>query len=355
MNIGRDSRARTDHRLRHLRSVLSWGAGAVVLAWVLAQPDYPELLALLRRAGPALLWVLWLEPLRWASQAAAWQLLFFPGQRLPFRTVLWASAVASAVNDLLPALSVGGNLLKARHVIHRGIPRSQATAVGIVDISLHGVSALGWSLIGLTALGLLSDDAELFRTSLTGSLFLVLAIGLFVGAQWFASARMARLLQQRFGARGWDRLAEGTDRTRHYLVTLWRRRTTCLVSVLSRMAGRALMVPEILFVGWLMGTGIAIWQAMAITGLVILVKTVSFMIPARIGVQEGAFLATGALLGLETELMFAIALTVRLREVLPQIPVLAVWWFSESRRLNGSTGHDPGNPPPPRAAPHEPE
>lgn len=338
---------------RHLRSTLAWGTGSAILACVLMQPDYTALLELLQQAGPALLWVTLLEPLRWVTQAAAWQLLFLPGHRAGFATILWASAVASAVNELLPAFSVGGNLLKARHVVQRGIPGTQATAVGIVDISLHAISALAWSLIGLSTLSTVADDAELFRASLLGSLLLVLVILLFVGAQLFASEWIATLLQRRFNARGWDRLADGAGHTRHCLLGIWRRRTTCLGSVLSRMTGRALMVPEILFIGWLTGVDIALWQAMTVTGLVILVKTASFMIPARIGVQEGAFLAVGALLGLQTELMFTIALTVRVRETLPQIPVLVIWWLTEARRLTAAQAPVAENPPPPRAAPGE--
>lgn len=321
-----------------LRPLLAWGLGAVVLAYVLAQPDYPALFGLLQNAGFTLLWVLWLEPLRWSSQAAAWQLLFPPGQRARFSSVFYASALANAVNELLPTLSVGGNLLKARHLVRRGVSGVQATAAGIVDISLHGVSALGWSLIGLLALSALVRDTELFQASLLGSLVLALIIMAFIGAQLFTSTRLANLLQRRFDARGWNKLARGAEPTQRCLLAIWRRRSTCLSSVLLRMAGRALMVPEMLFVGWLMGADIAFWQATAVTGLVILVKTASFMIPARIGVQEGAFLAAGALLGFETELMLALALAVRAREVLPQLPVLLLWWLDESRRLSAVSG-----------------
>jgi len=317
-----------------VRSILTWGLGLAVLAYVLAQPDYPALWVLLQTAGLALLWVVLFEPLRWLSQALAWHILFAAGCRARFASVFYASALASAVNDLLPALSVGGNLLKARHLVKRGISGSEATAVGIVDISLHAVSALGWSLIGLAALGKVADDADLFRVSVFGSIVLALVIAFFVGAQLFASGRVARLLERRFSARGWDQLAHGADRTQRCLLEIWRRRATCLASVGSRMAGRALMVPEIMFVGWLMGGDVAFWQATTLTGVVILVKTASFMIPGRIGVQEGAFLAVGALLGLQTELVFAIALAVRLREILPQLPVLLVWWLGESRRLS---------------------
>ena len=313
------------------RSALGWGLGVAMLAYVLVQPDYPALFQLLQTAGFALFAVVLLEPLRWATQALAWQILFVPGRRPGFAPIFYASALGNAVNDLLPAMSVGGNLLKARYLVKLGVSGVDATAAGIVDISLHAVSALGWSLIGLLMLSRAANGGEIFHASLVGSLVLVLLILLFVGAQLFASRRVAALLQRRFSRQGWEGLADGADQTQARLLEIWDRRTHCLASVLSRMAGRALMLPEILFVSWLLGAEIALWQAAALTGSIILVKTASFMIPARIGVQEGAFLGVGALLGLATEWMFAIALAVRMREVLPQLPVLMLWWFSESR------------------------
>jgi len=104
-----------------------------------------------------------------------------------------------------------------------------------------------------------------------------------------------------------------------------------LLSVLLRMTGRALMVPEIMFIGWLTGTDIGLLEAAMITGLVILVKTVSFVVPARIGIQEGTFVAAGKLLSISAEPMFAIAIAIRLRETLASLPVLLHWYLQEWR------------------------
>lgn len=314
-----------------LKPLLGWSVGLLVLLYVLWQQDYAALARSLRAAGPALLLVLLLEPLLWLSQAGAWQWLFAAGQRARFGDTLYASASASAVNNLLPVFAIGGDLLKARHLVKRGVSGAAATAAGIVDLSLHAVAALCWSLTGLAILGFTTSDAGLLLASASGSVVLSAIIIGFITIQLLASARLARWLQQRFSQRGWNVLATDTSAAQQRLLQIWRQPQVLLGSVLLRLLGRALMVPEIMFIAWLLDADIGIADAAMITGLVVLVKTVSFAIPARVGVQEGAFVAAGSLLAIPAELMFSIAIAIRLRETLASLPLLLHWYIQEWR------------------------
>jgi len=315
----------------NLKPLLGWSLGLLVLLYVLWQQDYALLWHSLQQAGWALLLVLLFEPLLWLSHAGAWQLLFPRQQRARFADVYYASASASAINNLLPVFAIGGDLLKARHLVRCGVRGSAVTAAGMVDLSLHAVSALGWSLTGLTMLAQITSDRELLLASISGSILLAVLILAFIAVQLLASQRLAEGLQRRFSQRGWNVLASDTGKAQQGLLQLWRQPGTLLHSVLLRMAGRALMVPEIMFVSWLLDTDIGATEAAMITGLVILVKTVSFAVPARIGVQEGAFLAAGKLLAIAAEPMFAIAIAIRLRETLASLPVVLHWYLQEWR------------------------
>lgn len=315
----------------NLKSLIGWSLGLLVLLVVLWQQDYALLWQSLQQAGWPLLLVLLLEPLLWLSHAAAWQLLFPAAQRARFADTYYASASASAINNLLPVFAIGGDLLKARHLVKRGVSGSAATAAGMVDLSLHAVSALVWSLTGLVLLAQLTDDRELLLASSIGSVVLALAIIAFIAAQLLASRSLAERLQRRFIQRGWNVLASDTGRARQGLLQLWRQPGTLMQSVLWRLAGRTLMVPEIMFISWLLGSDIGAADAAMITGLVILVKTASFAVPARIGVQEGAFVASGQLLALAAEPMFAIAIAIRVRETLASLPILLHWYLQEWR------------------------
>jgi len=318
--------------MRGWRRLLGGGLGLAILVWLLARQDPAQMQAALQSAGWSLLLILLVEPLLWLSQTVGWYLLFTPGRRPRFVDTYAASAVASGFNNLLPVFAVGGDILKARHVIKRGVSGAEATAAGIADLSLHGVSALGWSLIGLVMLNLVTGDTELSYASAVGVVLLALAIGAMIGAQLFGSQALARRMQARFTRRGWDALARNTDLAQRDLLLIWRRRSLLLLSVLARMVGRFVMVPEILFICWLLGTPLSLADALLITGLVVLVKTVSFFVPARIGVQEGSFVAAGALLGLSSELMMIVAIAIRLREAVAHMPVLLIWYLSEWRQ-----------------------
>ena len=321
-----------DWLIRRWRVLLGGGLGFAVLVWLLSHQDLSLMVQTLQQAGWALWLILLVEPVLWLSQTLGWYLLFTPGRRPRFTDSYAASAVASGFNNLLPVFAVGGDILKARHLVKRGISGAEATAAGIADLSLHGVSALGWSLIGLLMLNRISEDAELSLGSAIGVLLLALAISAMIGAQLFGSRALAARLQARFSRRGWDALARNTDLAQRDLLLIWRRRGLLLLSVLARMSGRFVMVPEILFVSWLLGAPLLIGQAVLVTGLVVLVKTVSFIVPARIGVQEGSFVAAGALIGLPAELMLTVAIAIRLRETLAHLPVLLFWFASEWRQ-----------------------
>jgi len=307
--------------------------GLVLLAWILAAQDLGALAGAIRRAGWWLALVMLVEPLLWLSHALGWHLLFTPGRRPRFADSYAASALASAFNNLLPVFAVGGELLKARHLMQRGTPGAEVGAAGIADLSLHGVSALAWSLLGLLMLGQVASDPQVLAASRLGMVLIGGAVAALIGAQLYGSAALARWLEARLRRRGSEALAHSTGRAQAALLKIWRRRALLLLSILVRMAGRFVMVPELLFVAALMGEPMSLADAVLVTGLVVLVKTVSFIIPARIGVQEGTFVAAGMLLDQPGALMLGLALAVRLRETLTHLPVLALWYWSEWRRL----------------------
>ena len=63
------------------------------------------------------------------------------------------------------------------------------------------------------------------------------------------------------------------------------------------------------------------------------VRGLSFLVPAGLGLQEGAYVALGALIGLPADMMLALSLASRLREILPSLPGLLLWQHVERRRL----------------------
>ena len=82
-----------------------------------------------------------------------------------------------------------------------------------------------------------------------------------------------------------------------------------------------------------MGAPIGFGDALLIKGLAVGLRGVAFAVPAGLGVQEGGFVAIGLMVGLPPELMIAVSLATRVREILPSIPFLFVWQHIEGRAL----------------------
>ena len=68
-------------------------------------------------------------------------------------------------------------------------------------------------------------------------------------------------------------------------------------------------------------------------GLTQALRHLAFIVPAGLGVQEGALVFFGHALGVSTELALAVSAVKRLREVLCGVPPLLWWQWSETRRL----------------------
>ena len=59
----------------------------------------------------------------------------------------------------------------------------------------------------------------------------------------------------------------------------------------------------------------------------------AFVVPNSYGIQEGAFVVLGALVGLVPESALAISLAIRVREVFIDVPGLLLWQRAEGRAL----------------------
>jgi len=314
-----------------LRLILGWAAGLAVLAGLAAFHDLEAVFWLLAEGGVPIFTVCLFAAVLWLAGTVSWRLLFQPSVRPPFRRALSGTIAASAANALLPVLAVGGEALKVHHVVKRGTPGPDATAAALADIAVQALVALLWALTGVAILSQVAADSALTRGALTGLVLLGCGIGAFIalqvmGTASFAARRAARLLRQP----GWDAVVSTVEEVDDKLRAIYRRAWPIAAAGAVRYLGRATLVLEILLAGFFLGGNVDPLHAVMIAGLVYAVRAISFAVPARMGFQEGGFVAAGAMVGQPAELMLAIALAVRLRETLPHLPVLAVWYRHEA-------------------------
>jgi hypothetical protein len=70
----------------------------------------------------------------------------------------------------------------------------------------------------------------------------------------------------------------------------------------------------------------------AMESLLLAVRNAAFMVPAALGVQEGAYLLLAPLLGLPASTVIALSLLKRGRDVAIGVPALVSWQLLEVRR-----------------------
>jgi len=85
--------------------------------------------------------------------------------------------------------------------------------------------------------------------------------------------------------------------------------------------------------GRLLGHPIGIIEAGRLKSLSNTVRDAAFVGPNSDGVQEGACVLLGGLIGLSPDVSLAVSLAIRIREVLIDVPGLIAWQAVEGRAL----------------------
>ncbi len=311
--------------------------GLTAIGALIAWQGFSSVFGLLDQAGwPLLLVCLFAIPEQ-ALTAEAWRRLF-PPDRLPrFSLTLMASWMGSAVNTLLPVASIGGEVAKARVLTHWSHAGTDTTSTMIVDKTVQALSVLVWTSCGIFMLIYIDPNSPMVEAAVTGAVLLGGGIGGFIAVQLAGGLSFVAKILHRFrqsrGRDGLLHLVESAGITDQSIRAIYKRPGAYILSCFLRLGGRFILVGEILFVSHLMGHPIGILEIVMIEGLAAGLRGVAFAVPNGFGVQEGAFIAVGALLGLPADLMLAISLATRVREILPCVPFLLLWQHTEGKAL----------------------
>jgi uncharacterized membrane protein YbhN (UPF0104 family) len=128
------------------------------------------------------------------------------------------------------------------------------------------------------------------------------------------------------GAASLDReLRAALNRNRNLIVVT-------LLHLLALLSGSF----EVWFALRLFGHPVSVADAVILESMCQALRTLAFLVPAGLGVQEAGLVIFGHLLGISSELALAVSLAKRMREVLCGLPALASWQWVEARRLRGA-------------------
>jgi putative membrane protein len=313
-------------------------AGILLLIGLVAHEGLPCVLQAFARAGWPLLLLVPAHLVPLALDAQAWRILLNPIDRQRRATLLfllWIAAVREAIGRLLPAASIGGEIVGIRLSRLRLKDTTAVAATVIVEVLItlfvqYLFCGLGLVLILHTAPGI--GKIWSFSAGLLLSLPIpVVVFFLLRHAAVFGriEALAKRLLgmENRFTMR-----LDGArlDREVHRLLSQPSRLARTLI---WQFAGYVVGSAETWFALKLLGHPVDIGAAIAIEALTQAVRHLTFFVPAGLGVHEAGVMLLASLAGVSSEVALSLALIKRMREILFGVPALLSWQWVESRQL----------------------
>lgn len=245
---------------------------------------------------------------------------------------IWGRLVRDSGSELLPLSQVGGYVLGARAVALTGVSGSAASASTIVDVTLELFGQLGYTALGLGWLLHLRPEAPFAASVAVGLAVATLIATIFIGVQrrgFDLFGRSARML-----GRGWaTKMAAGAGALHAALTGIYLRRRRVLSSFCLHFACWIASTLEAWLALRFAGARLGFATVLVIESLLYATRSVAFLIPNAVGVQEGAYILLGASFGLTPEMALALSLLKRARDLTIGLPALAAWQLLESGRL----------------------
>ena len=252
----------------------------------------------------------------------------------PFVVFLLARWVRESAKLLLPLAQIGGDVIGMRFMTLHGMSAKEAIALTTADLTAEVLAQLAFTVLGVVLLSLLVslEDAYVF---IVGLVLASLVLAAFVFAQ---RSGLLHLIDKAilFIAKPLLSGQQSLLGLHESLLRYYRNKKACLRSGSLHLAAWLAGSLEVWAIFWLIGSPITLLEACLIEGLVQAIKSVAFIVPAALGVQEGAFILVAATLLASTTPALALlaSLVRRGRHILMGLPALLWWHIYELRALS---------------------
>ena len=307
--------------------------GVLLFTGVIAWQGLYDVTVALRRAGWGIIAVALLHlPQVWAD-ALGWRRLVPAGQPPPRRTMIWARWIGESINDLLPVLQMGGNVVKAWLLANRGVSAASAGASVVVDVTLVVLTQLLFTFFGVSVLvPSLGGARTLLVVSVGAGIMAALLAGFYVVQRRGFFGLLVRLSKRILGGPEWASFADRATTMDADVLRLYGDRRALIVSGCWHLLAWFVGIAEVWFALYLLGHPVDVRTALLFESLGQAIRTGAFAIPGALGVQEGGYVLVGSALGIDPGVALGLSLVRRVRELLLGIPGLATWQASTIRR-----------------------
>jgi putative membrane protein len=289
---------------------------------------------LLAGAGWRLVLLVPLQTLPLLLDVLGWRSIILGQVRVP--ALFSIACIRQAINRLLPVANVGGELAGVRLLTRQGVPGATAGASIVVELLLSLFAQYLFVAIGVVCLVSRSGGARVVHALMVGLAAglppLILMIVFVHEGRVFQriEARVSRLLRP--WIQGYPGIGQGA-RADAVVRETFAARGRVLRALGWQLAGLVAGCSETWFALRWLGHPVGLAEALVLESLTQAAKSVLFMIPSALGVQEAGLIGAGMLLGLSSEAALALSLAKRMREVLFGLPWLLAWQWIEGRTL----------------------
>lgn len=269
-----------------------------------------------------------------ALDGYVWRFLFPRDIERPVALLLWARWIGEGVNTLMPAFQVGGALVRTRLLVVRGVPGRIVGASVVVDLTLSTLTQLLFTLVGVGLLLAHYGNNDIAKGAGAGvALGLILVICFCVFQHRGLFTYLVGLVSRVAKGRDWVNAVGGAEALDDEIRQLYRRCWALTFNAAGQMLAWALGAAEIWLALYFMDIPVTIADALLLESLILAVRAAAFFVPGAVGVQEGAFVLLGAVIGIGPEVALALSLIKRVRELVIGVPALLAWQLAEGKHL----------------------
>jgi putative membrane protein len=243
---------------------------------------------------------------------------------------IWARMVRDATSELLPFSHLGGILLGARTAASHGVLQPVAFGSMVTDVTTEMLAQIVFIAVGVVTLMTFTPHSSLTFSVTSGAAFGLLTIVLSC-AGFVALQRHGRTFTTKLISRLFPNAAPVTNSVAAQIEAIYRRPAKVGLSVLFHCGGWLASALSTWIALLLMGVRAHVWAVVAIESLVCAVRSVAFLVPSGLGVQEAAYAAIAPLFGVGAEIGLAVSVLKRARDIAVGLPILLLWHWSESR------------------------
>jgi putative membrane protein len=302
--------------------------GLALATWLIIHVGAPAIGAGLRTAGWTGLWAIsGFHLIITTTMGLAWWRLGRTGGRLSF---IWARLVRDAGSELLPLSQIFGCLLGARAVTTQGVAAATAGATMLIDATIEFGAQIAYIALGLALLVWQLPQSPLVTPLLSGAGIVAMIVASIAAVwrlglpRWMTSHPRVSWLKAAYAAR----LAE----LKREIANIYQGKRTLWPSFLLHLAAWLLSGVEAWLALRLLGARVDLATTLVLESQVYAIRAFAFLVPSSIGVQEAAYVAASAALGVPADLALGLSLLKRARDLTLGIPALLSWQLLEVRR-----------------------